>query len=229
VDLHTLLSQFIALRHEVNLQTRATRAQQEQNGEALRRLSQALEALQQAEDETRQAVSDAQEQILRPLLKTLVDVADALDLARQKMLQAQEGAWPLLDRLRAPGSGAGAETAASSWWGRWFGSRRPETTAAPALNQPHPGQEAADQVCELLESLIQGYTMSLQRIERSLEQHSLERIDCVGQPFDPEQMEVMDVVGGTGRPSGEVVEELRRGYLWRGRVFRFALVRVAKS
>src|SRR5262245_24147131 len=36
LDLHTLLEQFVALRHEVNLQTKASRTQQEQNAEALR-------------------------------------------------------------------------------------------------------------------------------------------------------------------------------------------------
>ena len=47
-------------------------------------------------------------------------------------------------------------------------------------------------------------------------------------PFDPEQMEVLEVVADSGRPSGEVVEEVRRGYLWKDRVFRYAQVRVAK-
>ncbi len=229
VDLHTLLSQFIALRHEVNLQTRAARAQQEQNGEALRRLGQAVEALEQSEEEALGAIPNTQEEILRPLLKTLVDVADALDLARRKMLQAQQAVWPLLEEIKTPvpPAASGTEAAAGSWWARWFGSR-PEATSSPR-GQPHPGEEAAKQVRHLLDSLIRGYTMSLQRIERVLEQYSLERINCVGQPFDPERMEVMDVVDETGRPSGEVVEEIRRGYLWRGRVFRFALVRVAKS
>ncbi len=228
VDLHTLLSQFIALRHEVNLQTRAARAQQEQNGEALRRLGQAVEALEQSEEEALEAIPNTQEEILRPLLKTLVDVADALDLARRKMLQAQQAIWPLLEQIKTPmPTPSGAEAPAGSWWARWFGSR-PDATFSPR-SQPHPGEEAANQVRRLLDALIQGYTMSLQRIERVLEQYSLERIDCVGQPFDPERMEVMDVVDGSDRPSGEVVEEVRRGYLWRGRVFRFALVRVAKS
>src|SRR5438045_201465 len=45
VDLATLAGQFTALRHEVNLQTRAVRAQQEQNAETLRRLAQAVDAL----------------------------------------------------------------------------------------------------------------------------------------------------------------------------------------
>src|SRR6516162_3396144 len=46
-DLHTLLAQFTALRHEVNLQTKASRAQQEQNAETLQQLTSALDALEQ--------------------------------------------------------------------------------------------------------------------------------------------------------------------------------------
>ena len=45
----------------------------------------------------------------------------------------------------------------------------------------------------------------------------------------PERMEVVEVVSDSDRPSGEVVGEVRRGYLWRGCVFRYAQVRVAKS
>src|SRR5262245_4362228 len=44
-DLNTLLGQFIALRHEVNLQTKAVRSQQEQNAETLARLGQTVDAL----------------------------------------------------------------------------------------------------------------------------------------------------------------------------------------
>src|SRR5437764_1495272 len=45
-DVYTLLGQFTALRHEVNLQTRAVRAQQEQNAVTLEQLSHALDALE---------------------------------------------------------------------------------------------------------------------------------------------------------------------------------------
>src|SRR4051812_47203759 len=48
IDLHTLLAQFVALRHEVHLQTKTTRAQQEQNAETLRQLGAAFEALQKS-------------------------------------------------------------------------------------------------------------------------------------------------------------------------------------
>src|SRR5215813_13018876 len=43
VDLHTLVAHFTALRHEVNLQTRAVRQQQEQNAETLRQLEAAVQ------------------------------------------------------------------------------------------------------------------------------------------------------------------------------------------
>ena len=42
-------------------------------------------------------------------------------------------------------------------------------------------------------------------------------------------MEVVEAVADSGRPAGEVIDEARPGYLWNGRVFRYAQVRVAKS
>src|SRR5262249_11317116 len=49
IDLHTLLGQMVAVRQEVNLQTRAVRSQQEQNSETLRQLTAALDALRQTQ------------------------------------------------------------------------------------------------------------------------------------------------------------------------------------
>src|SRR5205823_4881717 len=42
-DLSTLVEQFVALRHEVNLQTRASRAQLEHNAQALEQLARGLD------------------------------------------------------------------------------------------------------------------------------------------------------------------------------------------
>ncbi len=63
-------------------------------------------------------------------------------------------------------------------------------------------------------------------------QHGLEPIPAVGRPFDPDRMEALEVVLDSGRPSGEVVEEVRRGYLWQGAssgMRRCAWRRVAKK
>jgi molecular chaperone GrpE len=233
----------VALRHEVNLQTRAARHQQEHSTETLRQLSQALDALEEAQARDQQGQQQVREECLRPLLKTLVDLYDSLSLAAREVQRMQQDVLPVLDRLasppgpvKAPEEGsAGSATARprSSLWSRWFGSPAPEPfgqpEAAPASERDREARDAAGRVRQWLVSLITGYTMSLQRVERALRQHGLEALHVVGQPFDPESMEVVEVVFDSGRPSGEVVEEVRRGYLWNGRVFRFAQVRVAKA
>lgn len=50
-----------------------------------------------------------------------------------------------------------------------------------------------------------------------------------GTPFDPREHEAIANVPGTGRPEGEIVEEIRRGYLLRDRVLRPSLVAVASG
>ena len=42
------------------------------------------------------------------------------------------------------------------------------------------------QVLHVLDSVVTGYTMSVQRVERALRQLGLETIQTVGEPFDPE-------------------------------------------
>lgn len=50
-----------------------------------------------------------------------------------------------------------------------------------------------------------------------------------GTAFDPREHEAIVSVPGTGRPDGEIVEEVRRGYRLRDRVIRPALVAVAAA
>src|SRR5258708_7906997 len=85
LDLAALLAPFVALRHEVNLQTKASRAQLEQTGTALEQLRLALEALRRPAPSAPSA-----EELLRPALKTLIDVHDALTLANREVLRLRD-------------------------------------------------------------------------------------------------------------------------------------------
>jgi len=60
----------------------------------------------------------------------------------------------------------------------------------------------------------------------ALEREGLERIDPLRAPFDPTVHDAVahDPGDGTGEP--EVVEVLRAGYRWKGRVLRPAMVKV---
>jgi len=219
VDLHTLLGQLLAVRQEVNLQTRAVRAQQEQNAQALQHLTSALDALEQGQAQAEQMQQQAVDQAVRPLLKTLIDLYDALALASREMQRLGEA-------LLAKGGQQSAEAETPSLLSRFFSWKRKHERERESRRQK---EEERERLRQLLTSLVTGYTMSLQRIERALQQHGLQAIPAAGERFDPERMEVVEAVADSGRPSGEVVEEVRRGYLWNGRVFRYAQVRVAKG
>ena len=52
----------------------------------------------------------------------------------------------------------------------------------------------------------------------------LERIDPVGHPFDPNEHDAVQHEPGDGEP--EVIDVLRAGYRWKGRVLRPAMVKV---
>ena len=63
-----------------------------------------------------------------------------------------------------------------------------------------------------------------------LESEGVSSIDATpGRQFDPREHEAIVNVPGTGRPEGEIVNEIRRGYRLRDRVLRPALVAVAAS
>jgi molecular chaperone GrpE len=66
------------------------------------------------------------------------------------------------------------------------------------------------------------------KLRALLESEGVSPVDASpGTPFDPREHEAIVSVPGTGRPEGEIVEEVRRGYRLRDRVIRPALVAVA--
>ncbi len=54
-------------------------------------------------------------------------------------------------------------------------------------------------------------------------------IEAVGQPFDPNLHEAIEVVDSTEVPDHHVLQELQRGYKLKDRLLRPAMVRVARS
>jgi len=65
------------------------------------------------------------------------------------------------------------------------------------------------------------------KLRALLESEGVTAIEAFGRPFDPAVHEALSHVPGSGRPEGEVVAELRRGYRIRDRVLRPALVAVS--
>ena len=243
IDLHTLLSQFTALRHDVNLQTKASRAVGELIAELLK-----------TRDE-RQTESATVESAVRPLLKVLVDIADNLATALFQVEKVQQHLCELLDNLEAeqaavavamsfdeepslqPTVSQQRSAQLRGWFTRlWRGNdptpaeqllpNQSSANSTPALSKTIT--EILETVRPLVASLVDGYSLSLRRVERAFPAAGLEPLDCVGKPFDPETMEAIEVVEANDLASGIVTEEVRRGYRWRGQLFRYALVKVSR-
>lgn len=134
----------------------------------------------------------------RELLTSLVEAADTLARAERGLKQACDS--------------EAASPPPRTWWQRWFGGKG--RTSAAAANA--------------LESSLEGVRLGLQRLDRALERQGLTLVPAVGHAFDAETMQAIEAVEGTGLPHGTVTDEVRRGYLRDGVVFRFAQVKVAK-
>jgi molecular chaperone GrpE (heat shock protein) len=145
----------------------------------------------------------------------------------------------------ADGAGPALEPGGRAWFLGWLGrlGRRapvepgPAAASAPAMGpggidlqaELHRMSSEAARLAERLEGLTAGYALSVQRLERALAACGIEPMVCLGQPVDAERMEVVQTVPDAAQPSGVVVEEVRRGYVQHGRVYRFAQVVATRS
>jgi len=77
------------------------------------------------------------------------------------------------------------------------------------------------------QSWIEGIVLLDRKLRQLLESEGVTPIEAIGHPFDPREHEAIASVPGTGRPDGEVVAEMQRGYRVRSRVLRPAMVAVA--
>jgi molecular chaperone GrpE len=77
---------------------------------------------------------------------------------------------------------------------------------------------------------VDGVTAIDRKLRALLESEGVQPIEAeAGRPFDPREHEAIVTVPGSGRPEGEIVDVLRRGYKLRDRVLRPALVAVAAA
>jgi molecular chaperone GrpE len=84
------------------------------------------------------------------------------------------------------------------------------------------GKEAADR-----ETLVSGVDMVLRKFEKILGDAGLKPIDALGKPFNPKLHEAVIKVETSDEPEGVVVEEIRKGYIFGGKVIRPSMVKVS--
>ncbi len=74
---------------------------------------------------------------------------------------------------------------------------------------------------------VRGMELIYQRLFESLKKLGLEPIVSAGQPFDPNIHHAVEMVETTEAPDHTVLDEYQRGYNFKGRLLRAAMVKVA--
>ena len=74
--------------------------------------------------------------------------------------------------------------------------------------------------------LEEGIGMVRRNLEAAMESVGVERIECVGKPFDPSLHEAVEKVQGDSPGVDLVVEEVRPGFRFRGQLLRPSMVKV---
>jgi molecular chaperone GrpE len=74
--------------------------------------------------------------------------------------------------------------------------------------------------------LLEGVKMVQKNLSSALESEGLQRIKAVGEPFNPSAHEAVDKVQGKDNSEDKVIEEMRKGYTFKGKVLRPSAVKV---
>jgi len=77
--------------------------------------------------------------------------------------------------------------------------------------------------------LLEGVQMVYKNLYAILEREGLTRIEAVGKPFDPNMHEILTKVPTDTHEDGIVIEEARKGFMFKGKVMRPSVVMIASK
>lgn len=205
-----IVEAFTALRHEWRGQTRETRAVGEQIQAAAASLG-SLEQKLQSLLETRPQ-RDASDSETAPLVNVIIEAEHQFSRAVAAVSQ-----WEETRRARelAATAAIDASLAKVNWLARWLA--RPQLQVLAALRGPAAEGSPA----------LEGLNMVLARLRRMMVEQTIERRDVQGLPFDATLMHAIASVVAPNVPPGHVSEQFSAAYFWKGRLLRFAEVRVS--
>jgi len=204
-----VIEAFTAMRHECRTQTR-------ENRDLSAAIQQATDNLLQLEAKLIvPATQNAEPSGVRELIDAIVEIDIHLSRAVEATLQAKRASSlsdPLSDAIELE---FGSRNVISRWFCRRF------FKSVLRIVTRHRQENADDSTGE-------GLMMVISRIRRIMSDREIERTETVGQPFDATTMHAIASVQSDQQPSGHVDEQMSSAYFWRGELFRYAEVRVAK-
>jgi molecular chaperone GrpE len=81
--------------------------------------------------------------------------------------------------------------------------------------------------CKSYEGFINGLKMILKKFYKILEKQGVTKIESVGKSVDPTRHEVVSKIFVEDQKDNIIVEEIRKGFMYKGKVIRPSMVKVA--
>ena len=82
---------------------------------------------------------------------------------------------------------------------------------------------------ENVQALKEGFELIQNKLQKTLEQKGLEKMNSLGEPFDPEKHEaITEIPAPSEDMKGKVLDDIEKGYLLNGKIIRYAKVVVGK-
>ena len=78
-------------------------------------------------------------------------------------------------------------------------------------------------------NFIEGISLTAEQLKSDLKKHGIEEIKCKGKPFDPNTCEALSQIPAPDATEGEILEIMRKGFMFRNKVLRYAQVVTATA
>lgn len=208
-DPYQMVAEWIALRHEVKQQGKLWQASQGTLQQAFAEVqAEKTQWQQQLEENQKQSLAQAEKE-QKALLRELLGVLDALERAGSHWQQQLES-FDQPPPSKPP----------SLWqrWQRWFFRRRRK-----ARKTTSPSSSWRD----ILISNQEGVALIRRSLLDILHQRQIVAIEAEGCPFDPQKMYAVGRQESVAVAANTVIQEVVRGYLWKGQILREAQVIVS--
>ena len=111
---------------------------------------------------------------------------------------------------------------------RKFALERVMNDLLPVLDSLERGLQA-DRDAVTVGSLLEGKALIFKMLGKTLQEHGLEVVDPLGEPFDPEYHEAMTMQPSNDYPENSVMEVLQKGFRLHDRLLRPAMVVVSNG
>lgn len=77
------------------------------------------------------------------------------------------------------------------------------------------------------ENIVQGVLMTLKKLRKMLEREEVFPIECIGELFNPSKHTATMKIVREDMEEGKIIEEVRKGYIMKGKVIRPSIVKIS--